>query len=114
MMLDFAAKAIEDPRPMLYMPLRLDGDNWVDWMPPKSHPLFDRFQLLELQYYGPEYDDQKPLLDELHEIALTDVFTASYSAIQKEDGSVMSYCTWSKGLDTLLPKTTMVMFYDDD
>lgn len=113
MMLRVAEEATQDPRPMLFMPLRLEGDLWVDWMPTATHPLYDRFRLLELQYLQPEYEEQKALLEQLHESNGTDVFVASYTAVRKEDGSVFSYCVWSKDVDTLLPKAQQILFFEE-
>jgi hypothetical protein len=62
--------------------------------------------------YG-EYSDQKPLLEALHEREGIGIFVAAYSAIQKDEGDVFSYCVWSKGVDSYLPRTHKVMFYED-
>jgi hypothetical protein len=113
MMLELAEKASDDPRPMLFTPLRLDGDEWFDWMPPDGHPLRERFGVLEIKFLAPEYHDQKELLDALHEQTGTDVFVANYTAVQRgEEGQILSYAMWARGVDTLLPRAQYVMFYD--
>lgn len=114
MLLELTEKSLEDPRPMLFMPLRLDGDAWVDWMPPKSHPLYDRFRLLEVKYLHPEYEEQKTLLEALFEKEGRDLFVADYTAAQREDDSVFTYSVWPKGVDTLLPKTQMLILFDPE
>ena len=43
-MADLAAKTLEDPRPMVPIPLRRDGDDWVDWMSPAGHPAEPSFR----------------------------------------------------------------------
>jgi hypothetical protein len=59
-----------------------------------------------------EYGDQGELLNSLHEKTGLDVFVASYSAIQKNDtGEIVSYSVWSKGVDTLLPRTDVIHFF---
>ncbi|MBW3595847.1 MAG: DUF1444 family protein, partial [Planctomycetes bacterium] len=110
---ELADKALEEPRPMCAIPMRLDGDEWVPWFPPPGHPLTDKFRLLEVKSLYGEYADQKPLLDAVHEKQGVDVFVATYSAIEKESGEVMSYCVWSKGVDAYLPKTQKVMFVEE-
>lgn len=111
MMVDIAEKTLaEQPRPMAATPLRLDGDEWVDWMPDESHPLFNRFNALALKYFYQEYANQKKTLEAIHEKEGTDLFVASYSAIQKDTGELVSYCVWSKGVGALLPKTHKVVF----
>lgn len=107
-----AEKALEeDPRPMVATPLRLDGDEWVDWSVPPDHPLYKSFASLELKWLHQEYADQKELLDALDEKNGTDIFVASYSAIEKKDtGDLVSYCVWSDGVEALLPQTQKVLF----
>jgi hypothetical protein len=38
-----------------------------------------------------------------------DVFVASFSAVQKEDGKLVSYSVWGRGVDALLPVTQKVI-----
>jgi hypothetical protein len=110
LLLNFAEKSLnEQPRPMLAMPLRLERGEWVDWMPDESHPLFAKFNTLALKYLYPEYAEQKKLLDAIHEQEGHDVFVASFTAVQKPSGDVVSYCLWSHGVDALLPRTQRVV-----
>jgi len=48
-MLDLS-RVSDNPRPMVPIPLRLDGDQWVDWFPDKTHPLWGGFRELAMQY----------------------------------------------------------------
>lgn len=60
-----------------------------------------------------EHDQQKAVLEEQAE----DVFVASYQVFQSEDGTVRSMATWTRGVDTLLPKTetvALVVLNDDE
>ena len=42
-------------------------------------------------------------------------FVASFSAIQREeDDQVFSYCVWGDGVDSLLPRTQLVMLATKD
>jgi uncharacterized protein YtpQ (UPF0354 family) len=110
---DLAEKALDEPRPMCGIPMRLAGDEWVSWMPDPDHPHYLRFRRLEVKSLYGEYADQKPLLDALHEKEGIDIFVASYSAVEKEGGEVLSYCVWSKGIDSYLPKAQRVMFFQE-
>jgi hypothetical protein len=110
-MLDLATKALENPRPMVPIPVRLEGDDWVDWMPPRGHPLAPRFEELARRFFYEEYSDQKDLLNKLHEQKEIDLFVASYSAVKKDDGSVFTYAVWSQGCHALLPKAEWLMFF---
>lgn len=111
MMLDITEKAMQDPRPMSSIPLRLDGDEWTDWLPSRGHPLFDRFKELRLQFLGNIYGDQKELLNKLHEKNDEDIFVATFSGIRWKTGEAMSYCVWGEGVCAgLLPETDLIAF----
>ncbi len=66
-MVKLAKKALNDPRLMSGIALRLDGDEWTPWLPPPSHPSYKDFQVLRRQTLGKDYADQKELLDKLYE-----------------------------------------------
>jgi uncharacterized protein YtpQ (UPF0354 family) len=110
---ELTEKALDDPRPMCGIPMRLVGDEWVSWMPGPEHPHYRKFRRLEVKSLYGEYADQKPLLDALHEKEGVDIVVASYSAIENVGGEVLSYCVWSKGVDAYLPKTQRVMFFQE-
>src|SRR5262249_42466613 len=95
------------------VPLVLDGDAWVDWMPPPDHPTYGLFRDLELNFLGPGYAEQKKLLDALHERDGTGAFVASFSAVEKEGGAGVSYWVWGEGVDALLPVTQKVVFMNE-
>jgi len=112
MMAELAENALTDqPRPMAATPMRLDGDQWLPWMPAEAHPLFEQFQRMEVRFLHQEYEAQKLLLDAINEKGAIDVFVASYSAVQKRDtGDLVSYCVWTQGVETLLPQAQKVAF----
>ena len=45
-MLKMATEALKQPRPISGIALRLDGDEWVPWLPDALHPLYKDFQQL--------------------------------------------------------------------
>ena len=94
--------------------LRLEGDEWLPWLPDRSHPSYVEYRMLRMQTYGENYGDQKQLLDKLYEKIKEDVFVASFKAIRDTaTGEVVSYCLWSKGCHALLPRTDRVFFYEE-
>jgi hypothetical protein len=113
-MAEIAEKEEGSPRPICSVPARLDGDDWRTWLPPPGHPVHDRFKLLRLKYLMGEYSEQKERLEKRHEADGTDVFVATFTVLEKADGSVFSYGTWSKGVATWLPETDLIAFYDHD
>lgn len=111
-MAKIAKESFDKPRPISTVALRLEGDDWMPWLPSEESPLFADFHELRLRTIGAEYNDQKELLDAVHEQSGEDLFVASFSALQnKETGRVTSYSVWSEGVDCLLPQTDAVMFF---
>lgn len=114
-MADLTEKALSGPRFMTAIPARLRWDEWVPLQLPSDHPLHDRFELLRVQTVLRDYDEQKSLLDQLHEKTGEDVFVASYTAVQdKDSGKVSSYSVWSKDVVSLLPRADTVHFFEAD
>jgi hypothetical protein len=110
-MLALARDALQKPRPMTARALRLDGDEWVPWLPESSHSLHADFWMLATQSRGTDYNEQKQLLEELHKKTGEDIFVASFSAMQNQDtGQVTTYCIWPQNVLTLLPRTDKIAF----
>jgi hypothetical protein len=113
-MLALAKDALQQPRPMSGMALRLDGDEWVSWMPNLGHPHYQEFRMLQVQSIGQSYTEQKELLDKVHAKKKQDVFVASYMAMSNKDtGQVMTYCVWSKNALAFLPHTDQIGFVEE-
>ena len=109
MMAELASKRLEDAYSLSAVPLILDSDGWRDWMPPADHPLYRRFRDMELRWLGPMYEEQKQLLDALHEKEAIDVYVGTFGAVEKKGGDLVSYCVWGEGVHTLLPVTQKVV-----
>ena len=57
-------------------------------------------------------EDQKRLLDALHEKTGADVFVASHVVTKNNaTGALSSYTTWSEGVHSLLPEADLIAFY---
>lgn len=113
--LEIAKSADQDPRPLAPLPLRLEGDKWVDWFPERDHPLFKGFQELAKRFVIQRYSTQGCLLEQIHEMDGIDVFVACIKVLEQDDGTIVSCATWAKGVDTLLPKVDWIAFgYVDD
>jgi hypothetical protein len=110
-MVKVAETALKEPRAISGVPLRLDRDDWVTWLPEPDHPLHAAFDRFRIQMEGEEYAGQKQLLDELHVKTGQDVFVASYTAVHdKAAGTTFSYAVWAKDVITLLPRVDKVAF----
>ena len=110
--------ASEDVRPLSPLPLRLDDDGeWVDWIPPRNHTLRQKYDDLELNFLGSLYAEQKQLLDAMAEDMIEEdpAFNASFSALEEKDTErLRSYCVWGRGVDSLLPRTQLILLVGDD
>lgn len=110
-MLGLATNALQQPRTISGIALRLDGEDWVPWLPDPSHPLFNEFRGLQLQSISRGYAEQKEMLDETTD---KDTFVASFSIIQNpESGHFMTYCVWPKDTLALLPLTDTIAFMQE-
>ena len=64
---------------------------------------------LRQRYLAEDYADQKTLLDDLHDKHDIDLFVASFMLVQDNHArEEFSLCTWSEGVDALLPKSDRI------
>lgn len=54
-----------------------------------------------------DYADQAAQIDKVFERDGTDMFVATFGVLEK-DGRIFSYCTWTEGIPSMLPKTDLV------
>ncbi|QOY96218.1 hypothetical protein IM543_10545 [Massilia sp. UMI-21] len=67
------------------------------------------------QYLFGDYAAQKETLDALYEKSGTDVFVASYKVMRDPARDIeYSMCSWTRGVDALLPRTDRVALVDLD
>lgn len=101
-----------NPRPQNPGPLTFQDGEVVDFEVPPDSDLFDAVRrargLCGMIYYA----EQKELLDALHENTGKDIYVGKFTLTQREDGSHMSYCIWSRNVPSLLPKTDVILFND--
>src|SRR5262245_56032689 len=110
-----AEDSFQKPRPISTVALRLVGDEWESWLPDCDSPNYRKLHELRLRTIGMEYNDQKELLDQIHQQTGEDLFVASFSAVkQKDSGRITSYSVWSEGVNTLLPETDDVILLRPD
>ena len=102
-----------EARPLCPIPITLVDNEWETWLPPADHPHYSKFRLLELKYLYGEYAEQKELLERRNEQTNTDVFVASYAAMEK-DTEAVSWAIWIKDCTTWLPQTNLVALSDPE
>jgi hypothetical protein len=111
--LEAAEEALQLPRPIYPMPIRLEYGVWTPYLPEVDHPSHARLKQLLLTARGQDYGEQRLLLDGIYKTSGENVFVASYSVVQeKATGRFASYCMWARGMDSLLPKTDLVHLFD--
>lgn len=98
----------EDPRAMSAVPVILHDDRWLPFLPDEGHPAFQHVKTLWVKSEMKDYDDQKKLLDRLHERNAVHVYVAKYSGMRHPTRGVLSFCALTNGVDTLLPHTDQV------
>lgn len=111
--LAYAESQMEAPGALSVLPLRQTPSGWAPWEIADNHPSRETFRRLRLKEMGGIYEDQKRLIDAIHEKEKTDIFVGSFSAFEnQETGHVRSYTTWTWGVLSLLPRTDLIGFYD--
>lgn len=110
MMAECAKESLDQARPICWIPHRLHGDTWQEWMPPTDSPVFDRFRALRLRQLSGDYSEQQELLNRINDRTGTDIFVASFYVAQN-DGQALSCSVWTKDATTLLPETEYVLFF---
>jgi hypothetical protein len=112
---ELAAEAYEHARSISGLALRLDGDEWLPFLPAEGHPAYQQFRLLAIRSLAGDYADQKGLLEQLQEGEADPAYIAPCTAMRdKESGEAFSYCVWSEGVHAWLPRADMVVFYRHD
>ncbi len=82
----------------------------VPYHAPAGHPLAPAIELAHVKLALHEYEHQKPILQQK---LGDDVFVASFSAVKTDTGELFSYCTWTRSVPSVLPRTDFVMLFDD-
>jgi hypothetical protein len=103
----------KDSRAMSAIPVWLEEGTWVPFLPPADHPAHNAVKMLWIKSQMRDYEEQKHLLDRLHEKEGTDIWVASFSGVKQDDGNLFSYSVLTKTVDTLLPVTDRVALLRD-
>lgn len=108
--------ANDETRPVSALMYRYEGGRPVEHVP-QDEIARNALANLQRQYLYGDYAAQKETLDELHEKSGTDIFVASYKVMRDETKDVeYSLCSWTNGVDSLLPRTDRValVVYEGD
>ncbi len=111
---DLTEQSLDHPRIMTGVPVVLEDDKWVRFELPEDHPAGPAIRRLNLIGGLQEYSEQADLLEKIHQAEKFDVFIASFSVAEREDGSIFSYCVLGEGIHSWLPKTDKVALIRDE
>jgi hypothetical protein len=103
------------PRQLSPVPYLVRDGGVEQWEPPEGHPARpvadNAYRILAAVEYGRQ---QSHLQEELAKTD-EDVFVASYTLVQRQDGSMWSWAAWVRQVtDGLLPRADIVMLVDND
>ena len=111
-MITVAEKALDQPRGVSGVAIRLAWNDWSPYLPDRDHPLRARFEALRVKSISEDYSEQKSLLEALHQKTGADVYVAPCNVAQhKETQRTHTFCMWLKGIESLLPKVEQVYFF---
>jgi hypothetical protein len=112
MLRHFAEQSMNEPRPLLPTPLRLVGDDWEDWLPPADHPAYESFRRLDRRFRAGLYAESTEAYQQTFIDREEGVFVAPVIRFSDNDepDRVMSGCTWTEGIVSLLPETDVIGF----
>ncbi|TCV82706.1 hypothetical protein [Sulfurirhabdus autotrophica] len=114
-MVDYAFESIEKDGRFVSSAMYQLCDGKISQYQPNNEDV--KVKLEELKYHNTaeDYVSQKELLEKIHEATGVDIFVATYSLVRgKENNKLSSFCTWTKDVDTLLPRTDFVAFVVTD
>lgn len=70
--------------------------------------------VLRVDASAKDANEQKKALDEKYAKDGTDIFVGTTLFTDDDDGKQRTYCVWTKGADTLMPKAEFIVFVDLD
>jgi hypothetical protein len=106
------ADLYKQPRMISGIALRLNGNEWIPYLPDCRHPAFKTLNLLRLDTIEQLYANQRHLLTALHDQRQKDTFVAAFKAWKNvKTGKTYTTCIWQYHFtNALLPKTDLVYF----
>jgi hypothetical protein len=105
---ELAEGSLQDARRVTGRAFVLADGQWQPYLPPVGHPAEEAFRRLVLLTETFDYEEQRVVLQER---VGADVYVCETSLLrQQSTGEVLSYCTWTESVPTLLPRATLVSF----
>ncbi len=113
----FLSQAMEGSQKPHALPpflLRLEGEEWVPWLPPETNPLYKPFLKFRILAIATDYAQQQELLGGIYEKEENGPAVAGFFAAEREPaGTLLTYTLWGKGCEALLPQAEFVGFVEE-
>lgn len=103
-----------EAKPQNSAPLTYQDGRIVDFSPAPDSELFAPVQYAKALAAITYYEEQKNLLEQLHEKTGKDIYVGQFTAVRTPTGQTRTFAVWLKGVVTLLPKADAVMFRGQD
>ena len=102
---------LDDARALCPVPLLRDGDSWLPYQPPASHPAYLPLRLLRGRWVAAQYNGQMDRLNqEFRERGETAVAARTGVLLHRDENRADTLCDWPDGGEALLPRADVVRF----
>ena len=108
---DLVSERLDLPRANTGRGWRLTQQGLVPYVPKADNEVLS---VLRVEAATKDANEQKKALDEKFAKDGTDVFVGTTMLTDDDDGKQRTYCVWTKGADSLMPKAEFVVFVDLD
>ena len=107
-----AAEYQEKPHAIPPLLLKLEGDDWIQWLPPQASEYYLPFKRFQIIAEGTDYAEQGTILRNLFQKEGRHITVAHYYVAQQETTKqLFTYTVWNdEEKDTLLPKAEFIAF----
>lgn len=106
-MLDLAGQALNESNRWCSTAMYQVVNGTLALFTPQDSQVRERKRSFERNVAMSDYAEQKEQMDKAHERAGTDIFVGTFGALDR-DGVIFTYCTWTEGVESVLPKTDLV------
>jgi hypothetical protein len=106
----WAEEALLEPRAHSALAFKLEAGAWTAWMPPRNHPAWTKFKLLQLQTHATAYARQKEVLEALLQANGHAITVQTMRAFRTVSGEIFTACAWAENTEALLPQTDRIDF----
>lgn len=102
-------------RRMSGIAVRLDGSKWVPFIAPDGSRADHALRRPRMLAETVQYEEQKALLEKVHERSERDIYVASHKLMERDDGCFWSHTFWvADTTDALIPRGDFIAMCNPD